>query len=142
MIYVVVGKVPLLLLLLLNNFELFLVLHEHQLPIGIHLVILRLPSCTDKLHLFRSEAVDSVCVSRGKLLAILGALVDDWHVLQVVNIGAFNDEDRAANLENIPNSQRMQCTLFPFCTQSQPSPVRRSHVGKVEACPRLLASRP
>lgn len=82
-IYVVVDKMPLLLLL---NFELLLVFHKHQLTIGVHLVVLRLPSCTDELHLFRSEAIHSVCISRSKLLAILGTLVDNWHVLQVVNI--------------------------------------------------------
>lgn len=72
-------------------------------------------SATDNLHLFAKHPVyDNSILSIGlscgdKLLAAIlpSSFVDDRHVLQVVDVGALNDEDGAANLEDVSDTEGM-----------------------------------
>lgn len=109
----------------LFNLELLLFIHEHQLPLSISFIVLprhSLTWCTNHLHLFRSHSID-VLISTSKLLTILSAFVDDWHILQIMDIRAFDNEDSATYLENVANSKWMQGTLLTFSTETQPCSV-------------------
>ena len=93
-IQMVINKMSLL------NFNLFLVVHEHKLAIGINVIVLSRHALTcgsDELHLIWSQTIN-ILVSTGELLTILGSLVDDWHILQVVDVRAFYNEYCTANL--------------------------------------------
>ena len=103
-------------------------------------------SATNDLHLlakytFYDDSILSICLSCGdKLLtAILSSsLVDYRHVLQVVDVGALNDEDGATNLEDVPDAERMQSTLLSLGAETEPCAIRRSHICQVEASSLLL----
>ena len=89
-------------------------------------------SATDDLHLlakytFYDDSILSICLSCGdKLLtAILpSSLVDYRHVLQVVDVGALNDEDGATNLEDVSDAERMQSTLLSLGAETEPCAIR------------------
>ena len=103
-------------------------------------------SAANDLHLlakypFYYDAILPIRLSCGdKLLATILAcsLVDDRHVLQVVDVGAFNDEDGAANLEDVSNSEGMQCTLLSLGAETEPCAIRRPHICQIEASSLLL----
>ena len=72
-------------------------------------------SATNDLHLLakhpvHDDSILSIGLSCGnKLLAAIltSSFVDDWHVLQVVDVGALNDENCAANLEDVSDAEGM-----------------------------------
>lgn len=69
-------------------FELFLFVHEHKLTVSIDFVALTwhtLTSGANMLHLIGSQTIN-ILVSSRKLLAVLCSLVDNWHVLQIVDV--------------------------------------------------------
>ena len=103
-------------------------------------------SATDYLHLLakhpvHDDSILSIGLSCGnKLLAAIlpSPFVDDRHVLQVVDVGALNDEDSAADLEDISDAEGMQCTLLALGTETEPCAIRRPHICQVEASSLLL----
>lgn len=45
---------------------------------------------------------------------LLNPLVNDGHILQVVNVAAFNNEHSASDLQDVADLQRMQAALLAF----------------------------
>ena len=76
--------------------DLFLILHEHHIAIVIYLVTIRVARAAHHLHLVINIGA-RLSTSR-ELLTILGSLVDNGHVLQVVDVGTFHNKDSTANL--------------------------------------------
>ena len=103
-------------------------------------------SATNDLHLLAKDPVYnntilSICLSCGdKLLAAIlpSSLVNDWHILQVVYVRALNDEYGAANLEDVSDTEGMQCALLSLSAETEPCAIRRPHICQIEASSLLL----
>ena len=97
---------------------------------------------TSELHrLTKTIHVLVGCGSQGtplELATVLGSLVDDWHVLQVVDVRALDDKDGAADLEDISDAQGMERALLALGAQSKPGAIGRAYICEVEPLPLLL----
>ena len=127
------------LLVIMGLFDLFLVIHEHEVSLSVSLVSIRIADVSNELHLLFTVLVGLSCQDpTGKLLSILGTFVDDRHILKVVNVRALYNKDSASNFENVADSQGVQSALLTFCTQSEPGTIRRTHISQVESSSLLL----
>ena len=68
--------------LLLLDF--LVILHEHYFSITVHIIRSRVALTAHYLHLIIDLSISLGCT--WELLSILGSFVDNWHVLQIVDV--------------------------------------------------------